>query len=84
MQLIDIVENELPQSLSAQPDIGRRALLGIAESQAENDWVARLAPLTAGRRLQAREWRVSDFWALYYRRASAVYLVSARHEREAE
>ena len=36
MQLIDMVENELPQSLSAQPDIGRRALPGIAESQAEN------------------------------------------------
>ena len=84
LQLIDTVENELPKLLCAQPDIGRRALLGIAESQTEKDWLARLAPLTAGRRLQAREWRVSDFWVLYYRSSSAVYLVSARHEREAE
>ena len=84
LQLIDTVENELPRLLSVQPDIGRRALLGIAESQAEKDGLARLARLTAGRRLQAREWRVSDFWVLYYRSSSAVYLVSARHEREAE
>lgn len=83
LQLVDMVENELPHLLSAQPDVGRRALLSIAESQAENDWLARLATLTAGRRLQAREWRVSDFWMLYYRSSSAVYLVSARHEREA-
>ena len=82
--LIDMVENELPQLLSAQPDIGRHAQLSYAGSQAEKDWLTRLAPLTAGRRLQAREWLVSDFWVLYYRSSSAVYLVSARHEREAE
>jgi hypothetical protein len=42
-----------------------------------------LAPLTAHRRLQAREWRLGDFWSLYRRSADALYLVSARHEREA-
>jgi len=34
--------------------------------------------------LQPREWLVGDFWILYYRTASAVYLASGRYEREAE
>jgi len=64
--------------------VGRPAQLSLTQSQAEKNWLNRLAPLTARRRLQAREWLVSDFWVLYYRAAGAVYLASARHEREAE
>lgn len=82
--LLDAVEIELPRLLAAQPDIGRAAQLSLTQSQAEKNWLTRLAPLTARRRLQAREWLVSDFWVLYYRASSAVYLASARHEREAE
>jgi hypothetical protein len=82
--LIDLVERELPQLLSGQPDIGRPAQLSLTRSQAETNWLTRLAPLTARRRLQAREWLVSDFWVLYYRTSSAVYLASVRHVREAE
>ncbi|HEY2928255.1 hypothetical protein, partial [Piscinibacter sp.] len=81
--LIDMVETELPRLLGAQPDIGRPAQLSLTQSQAEKNWLTRLAPLTARRRLQAREWLVGDFWVLYYRTSSAVYLASARHEREA-
>ena len=33
-------------------------------------------------RLQVREWLLGEFWILYYRTASAVYLVSVRRERE--
>lgn len=84
MRLIDLVEGELPRLLGAQPDIGRPAQLGLLQSQSEKEWLNRLAPLTARRRLQAREWLLGDFWILYYRGASAVYLASARHEREAE
>jgi hypothetical protein len=84
LRLIDMVESELPPLLAAQPDIGRPAQLSSTQGQAEKSWLARLAPLTAHRRLQAREWLVSDFWVLYYRSSSAVYLASARHEREAE
>ena len=82
--LIDMVESELPRLLAAQPDIGRPAQLSLTQSPAEKNWLSRLAPLTAHRRLQAREWLVSDFWVVYYRTSSAVYLASARHEREAE
>lgn len=81
--LIDVVERELPQWLAAQPGIGRAAQLRVTQNQSERNWLARLAPLTARRRLQAREWLVSDFWVLYYRTSSAVYLASARHVREA-
>ena len=81
--LIDLVEGQIPQLLAAQPDIGRPAQLSLTQSQAEQAWLNRLAPLTARRRLQAREWLVSDFWVLYHRTSSAVYLASARHEREA-
>ena len=82
--LIDVVEHELPQLLPGQPDIGRPAQLSLTQSQVERNWLTRLAPLTAHRRLQAREWLVSDFRVLYYRTSSAVYLASARHVREAE
>ncbi len=84
LRLIDVVESELPQLLAAQPDLGRPAQLSLTQSQAEKNWLIRLAPLTARRRMQAREWLVGDFWVLYYRTSSAVYLASARHEREAE
>jgi hypothetical protein len=84
LRLIDLVERELPKLLGAQPDIGRPAQLSVTQSEAERNWISRLAPLTAGRRLQAREWLLGDFWILYYRSSSAVYLVSARHEREAQ
>jgi hypothetical protein len=84
LRLIEVVESELPQLLAAQPDIGRHAQLSLTRSQAEKNWLTRLAPLTARRRLQAREWLVSDFWVLYYRTPGAVYLASARHAREAE
>ena len=82
--LIDRVELDLPQILAAHPDIGRPAQLSLTQTESEQHWLKRLAPLTARRRLQAREWRLGDFWILYYRAAGAVYLASARHEREAE
>jgi hypothetical protein len=84
LRLIELVEGELPALLAVQPDIGRPAQLTMTRSQAESAWLERLAPLTARRRLQAREWLLGDFWILYYRSASAVYLASARHERETE
>ncbi len=58
-------------------------MLGLTQSEAERIWLDRLAPLTARRRLQAREWLLGEFWILYYRGAGAVYLASVRHEREA-
>lgn len=84
LHLIDLVETELPRLLAAQPDIGRPAQLSLVQSGAERNWLNRLAPLTARRRLQAREWLLGEFWILYYRSSRAVYLASARHEREAE
>jgi len=84
LRLIDLVEIELPRLLAAQPDIGRPAQLSLLQSEAEKSWLNRLAPLTARRRLQAREWLLGDFWILYYRSSRAVYLASARHERDAE
>jgi hypothetical protein len=84
LRLVDLVEGELPRLLGAQPDIGRPAHLSLIQSEAEQSWLTRLAPLTARRRLQAREWLLGDFWILYYRSSRAVYLASARHEREAE
>ena len=84
LRLIELVEGELPRLLSAHPDIGRPAQLSLMQSESEKNWLNRLAPLTARRRLQAREWLLGDFRILYYRSASAVYLASARHEREAE
>ena len=83
VRLIDLVEHELPRLLASQPDIGRPALLGLTQSESERNWLKRLAPLTARRRLQAREWMLGDFWILSYRGPSAIYLASARHEREA-
>ena len=82
-RLLDLLENELPQLLGAHPDIGRPAQLSQGHGDAESAWLKRLAPLTAARRLQAREWLLGDFWILYYRGANAVYLASARHVREA-
>ena len=82
LRLIDLVERDLPRMLAANPDIGRPAQLSLTQSKSEQNWLERLAPLTARRRLQAREWLLGDFWILYYRTASAVYLVSVRHERE--
>ena len=84
LQLIELVESELPRLLATQPDIGRPAQLSLIQSEAEKSWLNRLAPLTARRRLQAREWLLGEFWILYYRSSRAVYLASARHEREAE
>ena len=84
LRLIELVEGELPRLLGAQPDIGRPAQLSLIQSESEKSWLNRLAPLTARRRLQAREWLLGDFWILYYRSSRAVYLASARHEREAE
>jgi hypothetical protein len=84
LRLIDLVERELPRLLVVQPDIGRPAQLSLTQSESEMNWLNRLAPLTARRRLQAREWLLGDFWILYYRSSKAVYLASARHEREAE
>lgn len=84
LRLIDLVEGDLPRILAAHPDIGRPAQLSLTMSNSERNWLLRLAPLTARRRLQAREWLLGDFWILYFRTASAVYLASARHEREAE
>ncbi len=82
LRLIDLVEGDLPRMLAANPDIGRPAQLSLTQSKSEQNWLERLAPLTARRRLQAREWLLGDFWILYYRPASPVYLVSVRHERE--
>ena len=84
LRLIDLVEGELAKLLAMQPDIGRPAQLSLIQSESEKNWLNRLAPLTTRRRLQAREWLLGDFWILYYRSARAVYLASARHEREAE
>lgn len=84
LALIDRVELELPRFLAAHPDIGRPAHLSVLQNESEQHWLERLAPLTARRRLQAREWLLGDFWILYYRATGAVYLASARHEREAE
>jgi hypothetical protein len=84
LRLVELVESELPRLLGAHPDIGRPAQLSLSQSRAERKWLERLAPLTARRRLQPREWLLGDFWILYFRSARAVYLVSARHEREAE
>jgi hypothetical protein len=83
LRLIELAEGDLPQVLALHPDIGRPAQLSLSMSNAERDWLQRLAPLTARRRLQAREWLLGDFWILYYRTADAVYLVSVRHERQA-
>ena len=58
--------------------------MSLSQSESEKHWLNRLAPLTARRRLQAREWVLGEFWILYYRSSRAVYLASARHEREAE
>ena len=82
LELIEIVGGSLPELLALQPDIGRVAQLSSSQSEAERHWLLRLAPLTARRRLQPREWRVGEFWILYYRASGAVYLASARHERE--
>jgi hypothetical protein len=84
LQLIDLVEGELPRILGTQPEIGRPAQLSVVQNQSEREWLARLAPLSARRRLQPREWRLGGFRILYYRGSGAVYLASARHEREAE
>ena len=84
LQLIELVEGDLPRLLGMQPDIGRPAQLSLLQNKSEKQWLNRLAPLTARRRLQAREWLLGDFWVLYYRSASAVFLASARHAREAE
>jgi len=84
LRLIDLVEHELPGILAAQPDIGRPAQQTLSMSESEKIWLNRLAPLTARRRLRAREWLLGDFWILYYRSSTAVYLASARHERESE
>ena len=82
--LIDRIEVELPQLLAAHSDIGRPTQPSLMQNDSEQHWLKRLAPLTACRRLQARELLLGDFWILYYRAASALYLASARHEREAE
>ena len=84
LRLIDLVEAELPRLLAAHPDIGRPAQLSLTQSKFEQKWLERLAPLTARRRLQARQWLPGEFRILYYRTSGALYLVSARHEREAE
>lgn len=83
MRLIDLLEGELAPLLGMQPDIGRPAELRLLQDDAEAAWLARLVPLTARRRLQAREWLLGEFWILYFRGSSAVYLASVRHEREA-
>lgn len=84
LRLIELVEEELPQVLALHPDIGRPAQLIMSMSDAERDWLERLAPLTARRRLQAREWLLGEFWILYYRTADSVYLASVRHVRQTE
>lgn len=83
LRLIELIEDDLPRLLGAQPDIGRPARLSITQSEAEKNWLTRLAPLSARNRLQAREWLLGEFWILYFRSDSAVYLASVRHEREA-
>ena len=82
--MIDLVERDLPRILATHPGIGRPAQLCLTGSTAERNWLLRLAPLSSRRRLQAREWLLGEFWILYYRTASAVYLASVRHEREAD
>lgn len=82
LEMIDAVELKLPTLLGNDPCIGRRAVLSRSQSDLEREWLRRLAPLTAGRRLEAREWHVEGFWILYHRTATAVYLASARHVRE--
>jgi hypothetical protein len=82
--LIELVQSDLAPLLAAQPDIGRPALLHLLHNPAESAWITRLAPLSACRRLQAREWLPGDFWILYYRSADVMYLVSAWHTREAQ
>jgi hypothetical protein len=84
VRLIDLVDQELQPLLAAQPDIGRSAQLSRSQSTAEKEWLTRLTPLAARRRLQAREWLLGEFWILYYRGPFAIYLASARHERESE
>jgi hypothetical protein len=84
LALVDSVEVELSGILALHPDIGRPAQLSLMQNDSEQHWLERLAPLTARRQLQAREWLCGDFWILYYRAAGAEYLASARHEREAE
>ncbi|MSP98181.1 MAG: hypothetical protein EXR29_13400 [Betaproteobacteria bacterium] len=84
LRLIDLVEGDLPKLLGAHPDIGRPARLSLTQSEAEKNRLLQLAPLTARRRLQAREWLLDGFWILYFRGSTAVYLASVRHEREAE
>lgn len=84
LRLIELVEKELPEVLALHPEIGRPAQLIMSTSDAERDWLQRLAPLTAHRRLQAREWLLGEFWILYYQAANSVYLASVRHTREAE
>ena len=84
LRLIDLVERDLPRILATHPGIGRPAQLCLTGSTAERNWLLRLAPLSSRRRLQAREWLLGEFWILYYRTASAVYLASVRHEREAD
>lgn len=84
LRLIELLQTDLAPLLAVQPDIGRPAQLHLLHNPAESAWMARLAPLSARRRLQAREWLLDDFWILYYRSADAVYLVSARHAREAQ
>ena len=84
LRLIELVEGDIPRILAEHPDIGRPAQLSLTMSNSERNWLLRLAPLTARRRLQAREWLLGDFWILYYRTTSAVYLASVRHEREAD
>ena len=83
LRLIELIEDELPRLLGAQPEIGRPARLSVTQSDAERNWLTRLAPLSTRSRLQAREWLLGEFWILYFRGSSAIYLVSVRHEREA-
>ena len=83
LRLIELIEDELPRLLGSQPDIGRPAPLSVTQSDEEKNWLTRLAPLGARGRLQAREWLLGEFWILYFRGPSAIYLVSVRHEREA-
>ncbi|WP_457331013.1 hypothetical protein [Rhizobacter sp. P5_C2] len=83
LDLLAVVELKLPVLLAAQPRIGRRAVLGVSQSQAEIAWLSRLAPLTSRRRLEAREWLIEGFWILYHRTPAAIYVASARGEREA-
>jgi hypothetical protein len=83
VDLLTVVQHKLPALLVAQPRIGRRVALSVSQSQAEIAWLTRLAPLTAGRRLEAREWLVEGFWILYHRTPTVLYVASARNEREA-